>query len=58
MAAVENTWLCRVGMVVFRSMILVAIPPTVSMARDSGVTSIRIISAALPVVISPPSFPP
>ena len=27
LAAVENTWLCRVGMVVFRSIILVAMPP-------------------------------
>ena len=38
-AAVENTWDFLVGMVVFLSMSLVAMPPRVSMPRDSGVTS-------------------
>ena len=38
-AAVEKTWLLRVGMVVLRSMSLVKTPPRVSMPRDSGVTS-------------------
>jgi len=40
-------------------MILVATPPTVSMDRDKGVTSIRMISAACePATKAPPSFPP
>ena len=45
-AAVVKIWLCRAGMVVLRSMILVATPPTVSMDRDSGVTSMRMMSCA------------
>ena len=41
-----------------RSIIFVAMPPTVSIERESGVTSIRIRSAAAPVVTRPPSLAP
>ena len=44
--AVVNTLLNRVGIVVFRSISFVETPPTVSIESESGVTSIRIISAA------------
>ena len=54
-AAVEKIWLFLVGMVVFLSISLVAIPPMVSMDRDSGVTSRRRIS---PAPASPASLPP
>ena len=37
--AVEKIWLLEVGMVVLRSMSRVITPPSVSMPRDSGVTS-------------------
>ena len=54
-AAVEKIWLFLVGIVVFLSISLVAIPPMVSMDRDSGVTSRRRIS---PAPASPASLPP
>ena len=38
-AAVEKTWLLRVGMVVFFSISLVETPPNVSIPSESGVTS-------------------
>ena len=38
-AAVEKIWLLLVGIVVLRSMIFVQTPPSVSMPRESGVTS-------------------
>ncbi|MNX11397.1 hypothetical protein D3C86_411570 [compost metagenome] len=38
-AAVEKTWDLEVGMVVLRSISLVATPPRVSMPSESGVTS-------------------
>ncbi len=57
--AVEKTLLYRVGIVVLRSISFVETPPTVSMERESGVTSIRIISAAcVPATSAPESFPP
>ena len=54
-AAVEKIWLFFVGMVVFLSISLVAIPPIVSIDSDSGVTSRRRIS---PAPASPASLPP
>ena len=54
-AAVEKIWLFLVGIVVFLSISLVAIPPIVSMDSDSGVTSRRRIS---PAPASPASLPP
>ncbi len=54
-AAVENTWLFFVGIVVFLSIILVATPPIVSIESESGVTSRSRIS---PAPASPASFPP
>ena len=51
-AAVENIWLRLTGMVVLRSMIGVATPPSVSMARVRGVTSKSSTSFT-----SPPSTP-
>ena len=57
-AAVVKIWLWRAGMVVLRSMILVATPPTVSMDSDSGVTSIRITSCAAEATVMPmPGLP-
>ena len=50
--AVEKTGLRRVGMVVLRSIWVVATPPRVSMESDRGVTSSRRISFT-----SPPSTP-
>ena len=38
-SVVEKIWDFEVGIVVFRSMMLVAIPPCVSTPSDSGVTS-------------------
>ena len=52
-AAVEKIWLFFVGMVVLRSIKRVNTPPTVSMPRESGVTSSRRMSFT-----SPPSTPP
>ena len=54
-SAVENTWLFLVGMVVFLSISLVAMPPMVSIERESGVTSRSSTSLALE---SPASLPP
>ena len=54
-AAVEKIWLFLVGIVVFLSISLVAIPPMVSMDSDSGVTSRSKIS---PAPASPASLPP
>ena len=54
-AAVEKIWLCFVGMVVLRSISLVATPPMVSMDRDRGVTSSSRMS---PAPASPASLPP
>jgi len=54
-AAVEKIWLFLVGIVVFLSISLVAIPPIVSMDRDRGVTSSSRIS---PAPASPASLPP
>ena len=54
-AAVENTWLFLVGIVVFLSINLVATPPIVSIDSDSGVTSRRRIS---PAPVSPAKLPP
>ena len=54
-AAVENIWLFFVGIVVFLSISLVAIPPIVSIESESGVTSRRRIS---PAPASPASLPP
>ncbi|GFI46642.1 hypothetical protein IMSAGC019_01961 [Lachnospiraceae bacterium] len=54
-AAVEKIWLFLVGIVVFLSISLVAMPPMVSMDRERGVTSSRRIS---PAPASPASFPP
>ena len=51
--AVEKTWLFLVGMVVFRSMSLVVTPPSVSMPRDSGVTSSSSTSLTWPVSTAP-----
>src|SRR2546428_7245713 len=52
-AAVENTSLLRVGMVVLRSISFVNTPPSVSIPSDSGVTSSNRTS-----LTSPPSTPP
>mmetsp|Transcript_3785 Transcript_3785/g.11373 ORF Transcript_3785/g.11373 Transcript_3785/m.11373 type:complete len:295 (-) Transcript_3785:952-1836(-) len=52
-AAVENTWLFLVGMVVLRMMSLVKTPPRVSMPRDSGVTSRSRISFTSPLSTPP-----
>mmetsp|Transcript_7733 Transcript_7733/g.12644 ORF Transcript_7733/g.12644 Transcript_7733/m.12644 type:complete len:419 (+) Transcript_7733:287-1543(+) len=52
-AAVENTWLFFVGMVVFRLISLVKTPPSVSMPSESGVTSSSRMS-----LTSPFSTPP
>eukprot|EP00959_Pyramimonas_sp_CCMP1952_P178358 3728319-Pyramimonas_sp.AAC.2 len=52
-AAVENTWLFLVGMVVLRLMRRVKTPPRVSMPSDSGVTSSSRMSFT-----SPRSTPP
>ena len=60
-AAVVKIWLWRVGMVVFRSIILVATPPTVSMDSDSGATSIKITLCAAEATVMPlpaASLPP
>jgi hypothetical protein len=46
--AVEKTWLLEVGIVVFRSMSFVMTPPSVSMPRESGVTSSRRTSLTSP----------
>ena len=54
-AAVEKIWLFLVGIVVFLSISLVAIPPIVSIDSDSGVTSRSRIS---PAPASPASLPP
>ena len=48
-AAVENTWLLLVGIVVLRLMIGVATPPRVSMPRVSGVTSSSSTSRTSPL---------
>jgi len=53
--AVENVWLFFVGIVVFLSINLVAIPPIVSIDNESGVTSRSKIS---PAPASPASLPP
>ena len=47
-SAVENTWLARVGMVVFLSIRRVMTWPSVSMPKDSGVTSSSNTSLTLP----------
>jgi hypothetical protein len=52
-AAVEKTWLFFVGMVVFFSMSLVMTPPSVSIPRDSGVTSSSRTSLTSPVRTPP-----
>ena len=52
-AAVENTWLLLVGMVVLRSINLVKMWPSVSRPSESGVTSSSSTSFT-----SPPSTPP
>ena len=52
-SAVEKVWLFLVGIVVLRSMRRVNTPPSVSMPRDSGVTSSSRTSFT-----SPPSTPP
>ena len=46
--AVVKIWLLRMGRVVLRSMTLVHTPPSVSMPRDSGVTSRRRSPLTLP----------
>ena len=51
----EKIWLFLVGIVVFLSIRRVAIPPIVSMDRESGVTSRRRMS---PAPASPESLPP
>ena len=56
-AAVVNTLLNRVGIVELRSIKCVATPPTVSMERVSGVTSISSRSSPGPESISPPRRP-
>ena len=48
-AAVENTWLFFVGIVVFLSISFVATPPSVSIESESGVTSSRRTSLTSPV---------
>ena len=48
-AAVEKIWLFFVGIVVFLSISFVATPPSVSMDRDSGVTSRSSTSFTSPV---------
>ena len=58
-AAVVNILLYLVGIVELRSISLVAMPPTVSIESESGVTSRSTIAAALePAESVPPSFPP
>ena len=52
-AAVENTWLLRVGMVVLRLINGVNTPPIVSIPSESGVTSSSSTS-----LTSPPRIPP
>ena len=52
-AAVENTWLFLVGIVVFLSINFVLTPPSVSIPKDSGVTSSNTRS-----LISPANTPP
>ena len=52
-AAVENTWLFLVGIVVFLSIKVVDTPPKVSIPKDNGVTSKRTMS-----LISPANTPP
>ncbi len=47
-AAVEKIWVWRLGMVVLRGIIGVAMPPSVSMASVSGVTSSRSTSFTSP----------
>ncbi len=47
-AAVENVSLLRVGIVVFRGISVVITPPSVSMPRESGVTSSRSRSLTSP----------
>src|SRR5262249_47873243 len=52
-AAVEKTWLLRVGMVVFFSMSFVNTPPSVSMPSESGVTSSSRTSFTSPFSTAP-----
>mmetsp|Transcript_32498 Transcript_32498/g.103215 ORF Transcript_32498/g.103215 Transcript_32498/m.103215 type:complete len:332 (-) Transcript_32498:120-1115(-) len=52
-AAVVNSWVCFVGMVVLRGMSTVMMPPSVSMPSDSGFTSSSTMSRT-----SPRSTPP
>ncbi len=52
-AAVVNTWLLRVGMVVLRSMSLVNTLPMVSMPSDSGETSSSSTSFTSPARMPP-----
>ena len=54
-AAVEKIWLFFVGIVVFLSINLVAIPPIVSIDNESGVTSSKRMS---PAPASPANLPP
>ena len=56
-AAVVNTLLNRVGIVEFRSIKCVATPPTVSIERVSGVTSISSRPSPGPVRATPPRRP-
>mmetsp|Transcript_2961 Transcript_2961/g.8290 ORF Transcript_2961/g.8290 Transcript_2961/m.8290 type:complete len:414 (-) Transcript_2961:748-1989(-) len=52
-AAVENSWLFLVGMVVLRGMRRVKMPPRVSMPSERGVTSRRSTSLTLPLSTPP-----
>src|SRR4030095_2103578 len=52
-AAVENTWLRLVGIVVLRSISLVMTPPSVSMPSESGVTSRSSTSLTSPATTPP-----
>ena len=59
-AAVEKIWLFFVGIVVFLSISLVAIPPIVSIESESGVTSRRRIndltlSCTAGILVEPPT---
>ena len=61
MAAVVKILLFLVGIGLLRSMMRLATPPIVSMERERGVTSIKMMSlaaAALPTISSPESFCP
>ena len=51
-AAVENTWLFFVGIVVLRSISFVKTPPSVSIPNESGVTSRSSTSFASPFIIA------